>query len=472
MAKMIDVKDCRAAWRSSGPGRLVLAAWMVGGFAPAVMGKEPVPGKEPPTFTKDVAPILQQKCQNCHRRHQVGPFALETYEQARKRAGDIATVAGERLMPPWKPERGVGPKLKHDQSLSREEIAILEAWAEAGAPQGDPRHMPPPPRFAEGWKLGTPDLVLEPAESFSIPASGPDTYRCFVIPTEPRAGHLHLGDRLPAGESSGRASHQRVPRHERRRAEAGRGRAGAGIHLVLGAGHRGLRGPELLGRRARAQPFPRGDRPAPAPPVRRDPPDPLPPHRQSPRSTARASASISRASRSSRRSTGAPRRTRISSSRRATRTSRSRRAGSSPSTSRPWPSPRTCTCSGTTCGMSVTSPNGRTQDLIHIPDWDPSWQSTYYFQKPIPLPRGSVVKVIAHFDNSAHLRNPNHPPKLVELGLRGERRDVRGLHRRREDGPGPDPSRRDRRPRRNPRQAAAQEHPQEDGQAVPLTPSP
>ncbi len=81
------------------------------------MGKEPAPGKEPPTFTKDVAPIIQQKCQNCHRRDHVGPFALETYEQVRKRAGDIATVAGERLMPPWKPERGVGPKLKHDQSL-------------------------------------------------------------------------------------------------------------------------------------------------------------------------------------------------------------------------------------------------------------------------------------------------------------------------------------------------------------------
>ena len=147
------------------------------------MGKEPAPGKEPPTFTKDVAPIIQQKCQNCHRRDHVGPFALETYEQVRKRTGDIATVAGERLMPPWKPERGVGPKLKHDQSLSREEIAILEAWSEAGAPKGDPRHMPPPPQFPEGWKLGTPDLVLEPAESFSIPASGPDTYRCFVIPT-------------------------------------------------------------------------------------------------------------------------------------------------------------------------------------------------------------------------------------------------------------------------------------------------
>jgi hypothetical protein len=66
--------------------------------------------------------------------------------------------------------------------------------------------------------------------------------------------------------------------------------------------------------------------------------------------------------------------------------------------------------------MSATSPNGREQDLIHIPAWDPSWQSAYYFQKPIPLVRGSIVKVLAHYDNSAHSRNPNHPPRRVNWG--------------------------------------------------------
>jgi hypothetical protein len=67
--------------------------------------------------------------------------------------------------------------------------------------------------------------------------------------------------------------------------------------------------------------------------------------------------------------------------------------------------------------MTVTLPNGRTQDLIHIPDWDPSWQSTYFFQKRILLPTGSVVKVVAHFDNSEHPRNPNHPPRPVSYGF-------------------------------------------------------
>ena len=72
---------------------------------------------------------------------------------------------------------------------------------------------------------------------------------------------------------------------------------------------------------------------------------------------------------------------------------------------------------GSDMRMTVTFPDGRTQDLIKIDDWDPDWQNTYYFEKPIALPKGSVVKVVAHFDNSAdNPRNPNQPPKLVTWG--------------------------------------------------------
>jgi hypothetical protein len=70
--------------------------------------------------------------------------------------------------------------------------------------------------------------------------------------------------------------------------------------------------------------------------------------------------------------------------------------------------------------MSVRLPSGLTKNLIEITDWDPSWQHAYYFQKPIDLPAGSVVNVIAHFDNSAHARNPNKPPKLVKYGLNAD----------------------------------------------------
>ena len=66
--------------------------------------------------------------------------------------------------------------------------------------------------------------------------------------------------------------------------------------------------------------------------------------------------------------------------------------------------------------MSMVLPNGKSQNLIEIAEWDPSWQSAYYFQKPISLPAGSAVKILAHFDNSAHPRNPNKPPKMVKFG--------------------------------------------------------
>ena len=176
-----------------------------------------------------MASILQSKCQNCHRRHQVGPFALETYEQARKRSRDIAAVTEERSMPPWKPTAGVGPKLKHDQSLTHAEIAILAAWAEAGAPRGDPKDLPPPPKFAEGWKLGPPDLILEPSEGFPVAASGPDVYRCFVLPTNLARDSLPGSGRLRPGRTRGRAPPHRLHRHDRPRAPARRGRPGAGL---------------------------------------------------------------------------------------------------------------------------------------------------------------------------------------------------------------------------------------------------
>ena len=67
--------------------------------------------------------------------------------------------------------------------------------------------------------------------------------------------------------------------------------------------------------------------------------------------------------------------------------------------------------------MSIAYPDGRTRDLIHIPEWDPSWQSMYYFEKPIPLPKGSVVKVVAHFDNSAHSATPTGPPSSCSGGI-------------------------------------------------------
>src|SRR5262245_28727369 len=106
----------------------------------------------PVTFTKDVAPILQQKCQRCHQPNSIAPMSLITYQQARPYARAIkqrtqqAYVPGMRgVMPPWFVERNIGiSKLKDDMALSDEQIATLAKWADTGAVEGDPADMPAP----------------------------------------------------------------------------------------------------------------------------------------------------------------------------------------------------------------------------------------------------------------------------------------------------------------------------------------
>jgi len=122
------------------------------------------------TFTKHVAPILQQKCQICHQPDSIGPMPLITYEDAREYADKIKRRVSQRLMPPWHIDRTIGiQRFKNDRSLTDEQIATLVAWVDGGTPLGDPKDLPPPVTFADplGWQLakdfGPPDLVIRSA---------------------------------------------------------------------------------------------------------------------------------------------------------------------------------------------------------------------------------------------------------------------------------------------------------------------
>ncbi len=154
-----------------------------GGFSAGVdlLAGDHRPRADPPTFVKDVAPILWKNCASCHRPGEIGPFSLLNYEDAQKRADFLAEVTKDRRMPPWKAEPGFG-KFQDERRLSADEIDVLANWAAAGAPEGDPKQLPKPPTFPDGWQLGEPDLVLKMEQPFEIPADGPDVYRCFVIP--------------------------------------------------------------------------------------------------------------------------------------------------------------------------------------------------------------------------------------------------------------------------------------------------
>lgn len=135
------------------------------------------------TYTRDVAPILNANCVDCHRAGDVGPFPLQTHADARRRARMIAQVCGDRTMPPWRAVPGHG-SFRDERVLSERQIALLQEWAEAGAPEGDPEQLLPAPPVPETrWRLGEPDLLVPMPVDYEVPAEGADIYRYFVVPS-------------------------------------------------------------------------------------------------------------------------------------------------------------------------------------------------------------------------------------------------------------------------------------------------
>lgn len=135
------------------------------------------------TYTGQIARILQDNCQSCHRPDQVAPFALTNYEEAEQWKTEIKEYTHARLMPPWKAVPGFGD-FKNDISLTDDEIQLIAEWVDQGAPQGDPADMPPTPRFNDGWAYGEPDLIIEMPEDYVVGPEGEDDYRHFIIPLQ------------------------------------------------------------------------------------------------------------------------------------------------------------------------------------------------------------------------------------------------------------------------------------------------
>ncbi|HEV3122693.1 MAG TPA: redoxin domain-containing protein [Isosphaeraceae bacterium] len=134
------------------------------------------------TYAADVAPIVQAKCQSCHRPGQSGPFSLLTYDQTRRWAASIRDVIDERRMPPWHADPRYG-HFENDRSLSPRQRAILMAWVAQGTPLGAADQVPPAREFVEGWSIGKPDLVFELPETYVVAAQGVLPYQYFRVPT-------------------------------------------------------------------------------------------------------------------------------------------------------------------------------------------------------------------------------------------------------------------------------------------------
>lgn len=135
-----------------------------------------------PTFYRDVAPLMQKRCQECHRPGEAAPMSFLSYKEVRPWAKAIKEAVAVKKMPPWYADPHYG-KFENDRSLSAAEINTLMRWVEAGAPEGNPKDAPKPLQFAEGWAIGKPDVVFEMPQAFAVQSSGTVEYQYIVLPT-------------------------------------------------------------------------------------------------------------------------------------------------------------------------------------------------------------------------------------------------------------------------------------------------
>jgi mono/diheme cytochrome c family protein len=385
-----------------------------------------------PTYARDVAPILFANCAVCHRPGQAAPFSLLSYQDARRHADLIVEATETRYMPPWHAARAEGfPEFVDERRLTDAQLATLRRWADAGAPAGDLTKAPPPPTFASGWTLGTPDLVVKLPKPLAVPAEGRDLYRNALLavdlpedrwiraiefqPTARTVVHHVLFFTTAAGVAV--RDDEPIPGLGARGAGRGQGRGVGGIGQAADAWG-GLGGwvPGVTPRffpDSIAQPFPRHSNLvaqfhlhpsgkaeveqgslaiyfSTSPPARslsgvQVPPAfgfgmgiDIPPGEKA--YTIRDSFVL-------------------------------------PVDVEAFGARAHAHYLARRMTMTARLPDGRTQGLLKIDDWDFGWQDSYFFKTPVRLPRGSSIDVTIVYDNTEdNLRNPHSPPQRVRWG--------------------------------------------------------
>jgi mono/diheme cytochrome c family protein len=158
-----------------------IAASSIVAFLLQASAAYPPSGPATPTFYRDVLPILEKHCQNCHRPGEMA-FPLMNYGQAAARAPAIRESVAAKKMPPWLADPAYGHFL-NDPSLSQSEIKTLAMWADGGARPGNPREAPPPRRWTQGWNISPPDVVIEMPKPVALAPKGDIDYTYEIVPT-------------------------------------------------------------------------------------------------------------------------------------------------------------------------------------------------------------------------------------------------------------------------------------------------
>jgi mono/diheme cytochrome c family protein len=387
-------------------------------LAVAPVAAQNAPTSDPVTFNRQIAPIIYHHCSSCHRPGEAAPFPLLSYQQVAKKSAMIAKVTASGFMPPWKPEPASYP-YRHERRLAANEIALIQAWVKQGLPEGEAAEKPEPPKFASGWSLGEPDLVVEMPAAYHVPADGPDIYRNLAVPlglTEDRwitaidmrpSARAAVHHVLYFADPDGRA-HQKAPQGT----EPGfSGVRAGGASIPLGGFAVGAQTqffPDGLALRV-----PKGS-------------DLVVQYHFHPTGRPEAEKSVIGLYFAKK----PPERT-------LTRVQMPPDyslfsgldipAGEKDFVIRDsYTLPVAVDAVGVSAHahylakelkMTATLPGGDVKTLLLIKDWDFAWQDRYYFQQQVPLPNGTRLDVEIHWDNSAaNPRNPSSPPVRVTWG--------------------------------------------------------
>ncbi len=368
------------------------------------------------TYHRDVAPILQQRCQSCHRPGQVAPFSLLTYREARNWAAEIKQAVSGRLMPPWLAEPGHG-EFQDVRRLSDEELRTVVQWVDAGAPEGNPKQAPAAKTWTDEWFLGKPDLVLTVPEPYEVAGSGPDDFRVFVLPTgltedkqvvaidfrpgNPRVVHHVVSFVDPTGRGRTLDAADPGPGYS----------SGPGGIKVPGATLQGIWAPGNLPRY-----LPQGV----GRPLTKNGDLLIQVHYHK---TGRVEADQTKvALYFAREPVQRVASTMIvgpfnidippDAARHEQRASLTLPVEMEVLNIMPH-----MHLLGKEMKVTATLPDGKQEDLVWIRDWDYRWQDSYRYKEPLRLPAGTKIAITAYYDNtSSNPRNPSNPPRRVRFG--------------------------------------------------------
>ena len=353
-------------------------------------------GKGEITFAKHVSRILQNNCADCHHKGTAAPFSLLTYEDARNWAGMIRETVVERRMPPWSADPRYG-HFENDLRMSDDETDTLVSWIDHGMPMGDPAELPESKLYADGWQLGEPDMIFQIPDEFMVQATGTVEYQYFVTPTnfendvwvqasEARPGNWNVVHHIIVFvREKGTTRKQGLPSvggfapgeepmvlppgigfkvpagaelvwqlHYTPTGKIEKDRSEVGLYLCKGVPERQSKGGGAFNFRFSIPPGAEK-------------------HRVDSKHTFTEDVELL--------------------------------------SLMPHMHLR-----GRDFKYTASYPDGRSEVLLSVPRYDFNWQHRYRFSKPIPLPAGTTLECVAHFDNSIHNPANPDPTKTVRWG--------------------------------------------------------